>query len=131
MSRMVDEQRKGRSNGKGSVSNKPTRGIYTFHPTNEQKVDLAETAFDLPWAVEVINSVLAKGVTISLGLHTDKESLWAIARTNEESWEERQAVSVWHSEADRALIGLAYYLTRVNPNWPDIPSSGTQLKFDW
>lgn len=108
-----------------------SNGIFTWHPTSEQKDFLREGGLDWFETFEVLTGALNRGLKITLGMRLENGSVYAIAREGGTAWDSSRAVSVWHAEPGPALRALAYYLRDVNPHFPEGLGDDTRLKFDW
>lgn len=106
-------------------------GITSYHPTTEERERLKAGAMDLSKAVEALAGLVGKGAKVTLGHRAENDSYYAIIREEGDNWQESAAVSYWHSEPDKALIGLAFGLAVRFPAFPDMPPTQLRLGADW
>lgn len=123
------ENKAGRNGAKRSKANQSR--FVTFHPTEADKKELKDKAYDLTWAWEVIEGRLDRGCSLSLSVRDDGSSYCAMIWDASLDWEERTMVTSFHSDLDRAVLGLAYALEKRHPDFPEIAPSRVQTVFDW
>lgn len=132
MSRVADEKKYPPKQAKPTT--KPATGgkrPYTFHPTEAQRVALRENPVATNEALTVVSEYLERGCKMTLGYKAENAAFFAILRENTAVWDEGEAVSVFHSQPEKCLAGLAFYLLHVNPEWPRANGGWTQTNFDW
>ena len=109
---------KRRSEGGNKAQIKPKNSIFTFHPTKEQREDIRSIPDDVSRDLDSISAVLSNGCTLSLGYDGNRGNYFCLVRKKQEEWATAPAISVFHSQVDQALKGVAYYLREVNEEWP-------------
>lgn len=126
-----EEQARGQESKK-RVGQKPThspKGISSFKLSQEQVDDIRGADYGLERAIDDINGwVLNKGIKVTLGCPIDRPGCYAVIRDGSANWSDSLAVSCWAKSVHGALVSAGYYLTTVNPDYPDIPD--TQLEID-
>lgn len=105
--------------------------FYTFHPNAEQRMELNDLAYDLPWALDIISSRLAEDCRLVLGYKPENGAFYAMVKETTVDWDKARNVWVWHRDLSRAMIGLAFYLTHVNPEWPQGPVQLSFIEAEW
>jgi hypothetical protein len=105
--------------------------LFTFHPSKEQGAQIKRLEWTTSEVLNVLSERIEAGVKITISSPLDRESFSVIAREALENWEEARGVSCWHRDLETALRGLAFYLTKVNPDWPDTPFLGQADDVDW
>lgn len=134
MSRQADEYRdRGKSRARGGQTPRATsKGLSSFKLTKEQIQDVRDAGFNIAGALAVLESRIGDGlVKITLGRPVDREGRYAVLRDPNASWDEGQAVSCWGRSVETALVSAAYYLSSVNPDFPDgiSPTEFPELEF--
>lgn len=134
MSRQADEARernykKKHANGDGLTRKRPN--IVTFHPTKEERQQIADGAMPVDEVVSVLAKVLERNCGLSVGYDLDRGNFFAIVRDKGSPWEDAIAGSAFHSDMYKSLQGLAFALSH---RWPDFPEN-VQTEFpttdDW
>lgn len=105
--------------------------LYTWHPTEPQKKLLLERNMSLSDAISIVAGSVSQGNKFLCGLRVENDAFWAMMRQGSVDWDKARCVSVWHSDLDRAIIGLAFWLEVVCPNWPEQRPGSMQMEFDW
>jgi len=121
MSRLNDETKERQPSKKGGKqSNERRSNLFTYHPSKDQRLEIGSGEWDLLPSLEIIRSKLADGCSMSVGFRAESDGVFVIVRDSSAPWNTAVAVSVWHSDLRRALCGMAYYLDKVQPGFPDV-----------
>ena len=123
------EKSRARKQRKGSHNSYST--FFTFHPTNEQKHALRHWDVELQEVLEGLASKIEGGFKLSIGQKPESGTFFAIMRQNGDDWKNTPACSYWNLDMTKTLVGLYYYLTSVNPSWPEGRSSVVEEETDW
>jgi hypothetical protein len=124
------EERRGKSTQKKTKKTAP-KPIFTYHPDKAVGEGLRNSSVLLEHVILHLGERVESGCKITISQPDDRSVFFVLIKEPGENWQETLGVSVWHSDLVMALRGLHYYLTSVNPEWPDIPAA-TQLSFaDW
>lgn len=103
---------------------KPQGGDYarpfTFHPTAEQAEFLRGGMIDIHEVLIGLEGIIQRGHRITFGYTDRGPSLYVVAREGAKDWSESKAVFVYHNDLQKALTGLWFYLSSVEPGWPDV-----------
>jgi len=128
MSRQETEKRysapsKGKAKARG--------GIFPFKPSKEQAEDIRDSAYSRKEALADLERKVREGCKLVAGYNEDKDGVYFILRTDYEDFKDNVSVSCWAGSLERSLIGLGYYASSVNPDFP----AGVQFSFpqlaDW
>lgn len=120
--RQADEAREDRQKKGSSRSGKDKQEVpafWTFHPTKAQREELKARNQGAEQALLVLAKSLERGIGISFGYSADRASSFVIARDKTAGWNQGTALSVWHSDLVQAVLGMAYVLTSVYPEYPE------------
>lgn len=121
MSRINDEENERHPSKKGGkVNERRHSNLFTYHPTKEHRLEIGSGDWELHPSVEIIQSKLADGCSLSVGFRAESDGIFVIIRDATAPWNTAVAVSVWHKDLRRALCGLAYYLDKIQPGFPDV-----------
>lgn len=114
---------------KGGTNNANT--IYSYHPTKQHTADIAESGYSLETALGDIQRKLRDGCALSIGQSDRSPSVFVIVRDATAPFGAGPAVSVWHADLGRCLVGAGYYLSAVNPEFPDVAPTSLAYANDW
>lgn len=117
-------------NGRSKNSKPPMKlkgGFITFHPTVAEKIQLKEMPPPLERCLAVIADRINQGCGLTVTQKVDTGSFAVLIYDKAEPFGERITLSAWHTELDRALVGLAFAL---EARWPDFPSEKPALSFN-
>lgn len=103
--------------------------LVNFSPTESHKNSLREGAIGLVDALGSIEDALTMGCRLSVGVAVDKGGAFVILREPTDDWENALSVSFWAVSVEKAIMLCGYYLSHVNPSFPE----GVQLAlpYDW
>lgn len=118
-----------RSNSSGN-SHKYT-GIFSFRPNNGQKERIPEVITDIETAWHIIADKVEEGLKFSLAYHDNTGSFYASLSEQRENYRENKVLSVWHSDRDKAAIGLAYALAEPYSEFPELDWPPGSVYDDW
>lgn len=118
LERLKEERAKQKGNGRANVGK--DGGLFTFRPTVAQRERLASYTADFNTNMLTISRWVDQGCTLNLGVSSKNNSYRLVLREPSEDWRDAQAVSVWHSDLEKVVQGLAFYLTEVNEDWPRV-----------
>ena len=114
---------------KGQKPTKSPKGISSFKLSQEQVDDIQSAGYGLGDAVGDLNGwVLDRGIKITIGCPIDRPGCYAVIRDGASNWDDGIAVSCWARTVSNALVSAGYYLSTVNPDYPEIPDE--HLGFD-
>lgn len=106
-------------------------GIHNYKPSESVKKLLRDGGFTLEQALGVIDDRVNSGVGVSITYNEQGHAISLIARDRRVPWNQGLALAVNHSDLVKGLITLGYYLSEVNPGFPETPPANWQLEFDW
>ena len=86
---------------------------------------------DLATAVAGLEGKLEEGLKVTLLYNPTGHAQCAIVRDGNEVFGQGVAVAVNHRDLAMCLIGLTYYLTHVNPEYPVKAPQFFQYELDW
>lgn len=104
--------------------------LVNYQPTEAVKKALREGGFGPLEALELLDQFAGDGVRVSLGGNLERGGYFVIIREPADNWQDALSMSFWASTLARAVTLCGYYLSQVNPDWPD----GTQMELfsdDW
>jgi len=105
--------------------------IVTFRPTSEEREELSAGRLGLEEAVGILGTTVMEGARLVVGHKPENGSYYAILRDATTPYENAVAVSYWHSDPAKCLVGLAYALAKRFPHFPDLPPTQLDLGPDW
>ena len=123
------EKQSRRKGKKGARSSNTT--FFTFHPTVEQKYALRVWDVELSEVLEGLAAKVESGFKLTLSQKPETGTYLAIMRENGDDWKAARCASYWNVDPTRALMGLYFYLTNVNPSWPEASGSVEEEETDW
>lgn len=108
--------------GKGKKPPAAARSrIFTYHMTESQRKEILTTGYSIGEVLTDMNEWVRMGYQLRMGMSGDSTSTFCMIREQTQDWQQSRAVSFFHSDLSKAIAGLWWYLSRVNPDWPDIP----------
>lgn len=125
------EEEKGRQGKRKVVSKDVVGGVFTYRPTEKHKKLMQENDTPLEAVITCLGDKLDGGIRLTMGHNPQTHSFYVMARNGDKKWDEGVAVSVWHSDLARAIWGMWFYLTVVNPDYPESVPNAYQTEFDW
>ena len=117
--------------GRGKGSDVAPASFWTFHPTSAEKEALNVFCAEQSDPLGSLETYLALGISFTLTRAKTNDSWCVIARDASEAWGSGQAVSVFHSSLERAVLGMLYVLQVKHPEWPLQPITARQQQLDW
>lgn len=102
-------------------------GFVTFHPSTAEKTQLREMPPSLEHALSRLQGKLEEGCGITVTMNQNNGSFAALIYDKSQSFDERITISCWHTQLDKAIVGLAFAL---DARWPDFPSEKPALGFE-
>lgn len=130
---MANRQENEARGAAGKPPRKPRRGrgsIYTYHPSKEHLEALRSGVMPLEVSLGVIERKLDQ-CKVSISQRVDSGAIALIVRGAEGDWEDAPAVSVWSDRLDRCFRAIGFYLTEVNPDFPEVAYHWEQLSLDF
>lgn len=115
----------------GSTQKSPAKKIFTVYLTGEQKSALLKKGWTYSEIFDSLEEQWARGHKITIGQDLDRGVFYVILRETKEVWTEARAVSAMHAVPERALATLWYYLTEVNPEWPENVRTASYDDLSW
>lgn len=125
------QESKTKKPNKNNSNLKGKTGLYTYHPSDAHRKSPLFHKLTLEGVLLLISNYIARNCSLSFGYKAENESYFVILREKSSDWQTAQAVSVWHQEIARAIIGLGYYLSEVNPEFPNSSGSFDPHLNDW
>jgi len=104
---------------------------FTYHPSEAHRKHMLTLAPELGLIISWLMAHVQAGLVVTVKYNEDFQAYVATMRESRGDWKEQKAVSVWNGDGPRALLGLYYYLTEVNPDWPQTHPNPLQEEFDW
>ena len=129
---MEDARKKPSSSAKG----KKEAGLrwskfYTYHPSDAHRKAIEDRGYSLDDVLDVILTRVENGLVFTWR-HKNAEGVYvANIRTDNPDFRDNVNLSIWHSDPLRAAIAMVYYLTEVNPDWPETYPGGAQTDYNW
>lgn len=128
----LKQSRNGKSN-KPKPPTSPKGGFITFHPSTAEKIQLREMPPTIEKSLTVLADRVNQGCGVTITQKLDTGSYAVLIYDKSEPFGERITLSVWHTELDKAIVGLAFAL---ETRWPDFPSEKPAMFFkepddDW
>lgn len=105
--------------------------MQTYHPTVAEREVLRARLFDWPKFRDIVERMLERGCTLSVGQRLDTGSCYATIREKTLKWEEARGLSAWHIDVERALLGLQFALETRYEDFPDIDPVEWKDDGDW
>lgn len=106
--------------GGKSRNNRATPGrIVNFKPSSDHRRDLDEALLRGLNIWDVFERLMQSGHRLIVTCNPDNGSFCAMARDGNAEWDEAICVSIWSGGLYRSLEVLAFYLTSVNPEFPE------------
>jgi hypothetical protein len=130
MSRLADEKNERKPQTKGNGSGAGKGRLVNYSPTEGHRKLLKEGFMPLETSIAVLEKLVTDGHRISVGASLDKGGYFVIMREGVSDWNMAQSVSAWAGTLEKAIRLAAFYLSEVNPDFPQLDH---QLSFrdDW
>lgn len=125
--RVIEERQQSHRSKSGKQKNK----FYTWKPQGDEIGAMQDYAKDLGDVLADLPTALERGLFLKVSMATSGDS-WFAALIEPGEWGSNpRALSVWHSNPVRAVVGLLYAVTHVFPEFPDDPWPPTDFVEDW
>lgn len=107
------------------------QGLISFKLAKDDVSYLSVIHLDGSKSLAILDEFLERGVKYTIGAPLDRPGRYIVLRDGSKSFGEGVGVSCWASSIENALITAAFYLTQVNPSFPEIPQGAYQTTFDF
>jgi len=103
----------------------------TFHPTVEEREALKLGPADPHKDLELIQTYLERGCSLTIGVRIDSDSFYATIRQRTLDWMTAPAITAWHTSPVGALQGLAFALEQRYDDFPEIGARQLTFLDEW
>jgi hypothetical protein len=119
MSRQADERRYKRKTLPGVQKPAKEDSGFVFRPTKEVRELIKQNWQSADRNLSVIESYVQSGVRFSTGYASNTGAVWGTLRGPGDDWRTSPSVTAWHASLERVVAQLAFYLSEVNPQFPE------------
>ena len=105
--------------------------FWSWHPTEAQKRQFEGWMDNQAGLDDLLDQITRLGIVLTVTRGKTNDSVCVVARNRFDSYGKGQALSVFHTSAERALYGMAFVLSVLHPQWPSEPVRTVQRAIDW
>lgn len=105
--------------------------LYTYKPTDNHKQAIRGGNFGVSVFLRIATGLIERKCTITFGGREDSDNVYVMVRERTDDWRDARCVSVWHRDLERAMAGMAYYLSEVNQDFPEGVGPLDSTEYDW
>lgn len=116
-----EQKKNGKAASSGGQKPSSTRsGITSFKFGPTELVEVEEEGFGITDALKVLElGCVAKGLKFTIGVPLDRPGCYCVIRDGAAKYGEGLAISCWAKSPENAIIAAGWYLSHINPDYPD------------
>lgn len=118
----------------GRKARKPAEAaidFWSWHPTVAERTQFEMFAEEHGDALAALEGAVVRGIAISITRARTNDSFAVVAREAGASFGQGQALSVFHVELERAVLGMVFVLDVLYPHWPAERVRTGNRQIDW
>jgi hypothetical protein len=123
MSRQADERLSGRNGKNRSTVASSGVKFVQYRPNKAEKEEMDKRKWTVEAAFSRLAALTERGAKITLGFRAENSAYFVHLRNEEDAFGEGVIISVFHLEAETALIALAHAMDTRFKEWPDVQLS--------